>query len=121
MASVPQKGEYSFRFTSFTVTPGPAGSLPVQCNCEGNATGYGTILGTLTAVGGNSGTLSWCGRHFLENGEQLSVTGSGTYESSGTNRWRTHLVVQVSDGRRVSVHGEVDLGPRSWSGTFEEI
>src|SRR5215472_10168360 len=64
-----QSGEYSFKFTSFTLTPGPGGSIVIQGNCEGTATGYGTGLGTMTAVGGNSGTVSWCARQFLESGE----------------------------------------------------
>jgi len=115
-----QSGEYSFKFTSFTLTPGPGGSIVIQGNCEGTATGYGTGLGTMTAVGGNSGTVSWCARHFLESGELLSVSGSGTYESSGKNRWRTQLVHQLSDGRRVASDGEVDLANRSWKGTFEQ-
>jgi hypothetical protein len=120
VASGRQSGEYSFKFTSFTLAPGPGGSIPVQCNCEGTAAGYGTILGTMTAVGGNSGNLSWYARHFLESGDLLSVAGSGTYESSGKNRWRTQLVVQVSDGRNVVASGEAGLASRSWSGTFEE-
>jgi hypothetical protein len=115
-----QSGEYSFKVTSFTLTPGPTGSIPVQCNCEGTATGYGTVLGTLTAVGGNSGTLTWCAQAFLENGDRRLITGSGTYESSGNNRWRTELVLQVSDGHRVLGAGEFDLASHSWSGTFEQ-
>jgi hypothetical protein len=121
MASGKQTGEYSFKTTSFTLTPGPAGSIPVQCNCEGAATGYGTVLGTLTAAGGNSGTLSWCAQAFLDNGDRRLINGSGTYESIGANRWRTQLVLNVSDGVRVVGSGEFDLASRSWSGTFEEI
>ncbi len=85
MASGKQAGEYSFKFTSFTLALGPGGSIPVQCNCEGSATGYGTVLGTLTAVGGNGGTLSWYAHTFLNNGDRLLGVRSGTYESSGKN------------------------------------
>jgi hypothetical protein len=120
MAAGKQAGEYSFKFTSFTLVPGPGGSIPVQCNCEGSGTGYGTVLGTLTAVGGNGGTLSWCSHAFLENGDRLLGVGSGTYESSGKNRWRTQLVVQISDGRSLVAEGEVDLATRSWSGKLFE-
>jgi hypothetical protein len=120
MAAGKQVGEYSFKFTSFTLTPGPAGSIPVQSNCEGTGTGYGTVLGTLTAVGGNSGTLSWYSHAFLENGDRLLGVGAGTYESSGKNRWRTQLVVQISDGRSVVAEGEVDLATRSWGGKLFE-
>jgi hypothetical protein len=72
-----QSGEYSFKFTSFTLTPGPGGSIVIQGNCEGTATGYGTGLGTMTAVGGNSGTVIWCARQFLEIGELVSVAAPG--------------------------------------------
>jgi hypothetical protein len=122
MASGKQIGEFSFKFTSFTLTPGPAGSVVVQGNCEGPATGYGTVIGTLTAVGGKSGTTSWCASAYLDNGEQLSGTGSGTYESSGKHHWRTQGFVQISDGRTVAIEGEVDLATRSWTGKiFEKI
>jgi hypothetical protein len=56
----------------------------------------------------------------LESGELVSVNGSGTYEGSGKNRWRTQLVHQLSNGRRVVSDGEIDLANRSWKGTFEE-
>jgi hypothetical protein len=78
------------------------------------------VLGTLPAVGGNSGTLSWYAHAFLENGDRVLGIGSGTYESSGTNRWRTQLVIQISDGRRVVAEGEVDLATRSWNGKLLE-
>jgi len=120
MALGKEVGEYSHKFTSFTLTPGPAGSIVIQGNCEGGATGYGTIISTLSAVGGKSGTLSWCGAMSLDNGDQLTGIGSGTYESSGKNRWRTQLLVQISDGRTVLGEGEVDLASRSWSGKMFE-
>jgi hypothetical protein len=116
MASGKEIGEYSVKFTSFTLTPGPAGSILIQGNYEGTATGYGTVLGTLTAVGGKSGTLSLCGMNYLDNGDQLLANGSGTYESIAKHRWRTQILVQVSDGRTVPIEGEVDLASRSWTG-----
>ena len=49
-----QLGEWSVKFTSFTLTPGPAGSTLVQGTFEGTSTGEiaGTQLGTVTFVGG---------------------------------------------------------------------
>jgi hypothetical protein len=46
MAKGKQLGEFSVKFTSFTLTPGPAGSTLVQGNFEGSTTssmttGYG--------------------------------------------------------------------------------
>jgi len=116
MASGKVIGEYSLKFTSFTLTPGPAGSILIGGNYEGTATGYGTVLGTLTAVGGKSGTLSLCGMNYLDSGDQVSASGSGAYDSIGKHRWRTQILVQVSDGRTVPIEGEVDLTSRSWNG-----
>ncbi len=122
MAKGKSVGEYSLKFTSFTLTPGPAGSILTQGNCEGTGTGFGTTFGTATFVGGKSGTFSWCGSSFLDNGEQNSHTGPGTYESSGKHHWRTQLFVEVSDGRALVSEGEIDLATRSWNGKlFEKV
>jgi len=115
-----QIGEYSLKFNSFRYSPGPAGSVIVEGNCEGTASGFGAVLGTLTAVGGKGGTLGWCASAYLDNGDQLSGMGNGTYESVGKHRWRTQTIIQISDGRTISAEGEVDLATRSWSGKLFE-
>jgi hypothetical protein len=115
-----QIGEYSLKFNSFRYSPGPAASVIVEGNCEGSASGFGAVLGTLTAIGGKSGTLSWCASAYLDNGDQLYGIGSGTYESAGKHRWRTQTIIQISDGRIISAEGEVDLATRSWSGKLFE-
>jgi hypothetical protein len=116
MAKGKQIGEFSLKFTSFTLTPGPAGSTVIQGNCEGPVTGFGTVLGTLTAVGGKGGTLSWCGAGYLDNGDQVSAIGSGTYESSGKHHWRAQMFMQISDGSSIVSEGEIDLATRSLTG-----
>ena len=120
MAEGKSAGEYSLKFTSLTITPGPAGSVITQGNCEGTATGLGTILGTGTFVGGKSGTWSWCSQAYLDNGDQISAGGSGTYESSGKHRWRTMGFHPQSDGRELISEGEIDLAKRSWTGKLFE-
>ncbi len=120
MAKGKQIGEFSLKFTSLTVSPGLAGSVLTQGNCEGPVTGFGTVLGTGTFVGGKSGSFSWCSQAYLDNGEQNSATGSGTYESVGKHRWSTQLIVQISDGRSVASEGEIDLAARSWAGKLFE-
>lgn len=52
-----QIGEFTSKLTSITLSPGPAGSILIQGNAEGTATGFGQVLGTLTSVGGNTGTF----------------------------------------------------------------
>lgn len=120
MAKGKHLGEFSQKFTSLTLTPGPAGSIVTQGNCEGTATGFGTVLATGTFVGGKSGTFSYCATAHLDNGEQLSGTGSGAYESSGKHHWRTQGLVHISDGRTVVSEGEIDLATRSWTGKIFE-
>jgi hypothetical protein len=38
----------------------------------------------------------------------------------GKHKWRTANVAQISDGRRISAEGEVDLAARSWKGKLFE-
>lgn len=126
MASGKQIGEYSFKFTSITNTPGPGGSVVQQANCEGTlkAGGQsGTILLTGTFVGGGkSGTYSSCGVGYRDDGEVLRSSGSGSYESVGKHRWRTRGVAENSEGLSIATEGEIDLAERSWTGKlFERV
>ena len=110
-------GEFSFKAITSTYSPGPAGSVLDQVNWEGMAAGFGTVFGTTTFVGGSkSGTFSACWVAYLDNGEQVSGIGSGTYESSGKHRWRTRHVIHISDGASIVNEGEIDLATRSWTG-----
>jgi hypothetical protein len=120
MAKGKSVGEFSLKFTSLALSPGPGGSTVIQGNCEGTATGYGTVLGTGTFVGGKSGTLSYCGASYLDSGDSSTVTGNGTYESSGKHRWRTIGFLQTSDGNALISEGEIDLATRSWNGKLFE-
>lgn len=91
----------------------------VQVNLDGTATGYGTVLGTLTfkgEPGAKSGPLSWRGQGFLDNGETITGTGEGTWEESGKHKWRTRLIVSTSDGKCHASDGQLDLKTRTLSG-----
>jgi hypothetical protein len=121
MAKGNQIGEYSFRFPTATFLPGPAGGTLAQVNWEGPATGFGTVFGTATYTVGNRGTFSWNAAAFLENGD--IVTGSsnnGAFESIGVNRWKTTVLVRLSDGGDILGEGEIDLAARTWSGKIFE-
>jgi len=121
MATGKQVGEFSFKFTTFINTPGPAGVLR-QVTWEGAATGFGTVFATVTYTGGSkAGTFSECGTAFLDNGDFLHGIGQGTYESNGKHRWHTTGFLQLSDGRRISGEGEIDLADRSWKGKLFEL
>ena len=118
MAQGKQVGEWSCKFTSFTLTSGPAGSVLTQGNYEGPTRGEvaGTAIGTATFVGGKSGTYSMCVSLFLDDGNQLAASGAGTYESTGKHHWATQGAAQLSDGRTYTLTGEIDLASRAWTG-----
>ena len=109
------------KITSTTYSAGPAGSTLVQSNVEGTVTaGFGTAAGTGTFVGGKSGTFSYCGMTYMENGELLGAGGQGSYESVGAHSWATSMVLHLSDGRAMLSEGRIDLAGRSWDGTVYE-
>jgi hypothetical protein len=95
----------------------------VRIDFDGTATGYGTVLGTLTfhgEPGATTGPLSWRGQGFLENGETVAGAGQGNWEASGRHQWRTRLVVSTSDGRCHASEGYLDLKTRTLSGKMLE-
>jgi len=115
-------GEFSFKMTNQTNLPGPAGSVLVQVNFEGTGAGFGAIFDTSTFIGGGKdGTFSQVGSAYLDNGDVLNGIGQGTYVTKGKHRWATASIIQISDGRRLSSVGEIDLAARSWKGTLSEI
>ena len=115
-------GEFSLKATSFTVTPSPGGTFSIQGNYEGPVSGElgaGTGIGTLTAageLGSKSGTWSYCGMTFLNAGGNIGVTGHGTWEESGANKWRFRGTGKDSDGRVTAVEFEGDLATRTIAG-----
>ena len=120
MAAGKAIGEFSLKSITATIIPGPGGSQLSQVNWEGTGTGFGASFLTTTFVGGRDGTFSLNWVSYLENGDGLTGSGQGTYESVGKNRWRTVNAADVSDGRRIRAEGEIDLAARSWKGTLLE-
>jgi hypothetical protein len=121
MAKGKELADFSMNLTTITFSPGPGGSVLNEGNFEGTATGgFGTVAGTATFVGGKSGTFSYCGTAWLDSGDELTSTGSGSYESSGKHHWQTQGVLQLSDGSTVVSEGEIDLAERSWTGKVSE-
>jgi len=121
MASGKAIGEFSLKSITATILPGPAGSPLSQVNWEGTGTGFGATFLTATFVGGSKdGTFSLNWVSYLDNGDGLSGSGQGTYESIGKNKWRVANVAGVSDGRRIRAEGEIDLAARTWKGKLFE-
>jgi len=121
MAKGKEVGEFSMNLTTITFSPGPAGSVLNEANFEGTATGgFGTVAGTATFVGGKSGTFSYCGAAWMDSGDEVTFTGSGSYESTGKHHWETRAILEVSDGNTMVSEGKLDLASRSWSGKVSE-
>ncbi len=118
MAPGKQLGEFSLKSTSFTYGTDGAG----QVNFEGSVKGEGLtgpVLGTLHVVGApgaKSGTCTWVGTVYPENGEEISSTSQGTWESSGSHKWRIRALLSLSDGRTQLTDGEIELASRSYTG-----
>jgi hypothetical protein len=116
MAIGKEIGQFSLKSTS-TRYSDEGGS--VEITYDGTATGYGTVLGTLTLrgePGAKAGPCSWRGQGFLENGEVVSGMGTGTWEELGKHQWRTRLVVATTDGRTHASDGKLDLASRALTG-----
>jgi hypothetical protein len=120
MAIGKEIGDFTLKSTSTSYAE-EGGS--VQINCDGTATGYGTVLGTLTLrgePGAKKGPLSWRGQGFLENGETVTGAGEGNWEEIGKHKWRTRLIVTTSDGRCHASDGQLNLQSRTLSGKMLE-
>ncbi|MEE9279329.1 MAG: hypothetical protein V3V67_04070 [Myxococcota bacterium] len=114
MALGKEIGDFSCKITSSSFSDDGA-----TIDCDGTATNFGTILGTLTLSGppgARIGAASWRGNAFLENGEVLGAVGEGAYEALGNHKWRTRLVITISDGQILASDGELDLAIRSLKG-----
>ena len=120
MAIGKEIGEFSLKSTSVSYADDGG---QVQINCEGTATNYGTVVGTLTfhgETGATSGSLSWRGQGFLDSGESVSGIGEGSWEEMGKHRWRTRMIVTTSDGGCHASDGHLDLATRTLSGKMLE-
>ena len=119
-----EAGEFSFTSTGVTVTSEPGGGVTQAVNLEGTATGFGTVLGTLTfyasAPGADSGFTTWAGSAYMDDGETVGGVGRGVFEKSGTNTWRVRAVMQVTGGPLLLSDGVVALEARSYTGKLYE-
>jgi hypothetical protein len=120
MASDRPIGEYALKSTSLTISAGPAGSTIIEVNFEGSAGAFGTIIGTGAFVGAKNGTYRWTAIAYLDNGEAVTASGPGTYESTGKHRWKTQGVLHMSNWQTLITDGEIDLATRSWNGKIFE-
>ena len=116
MALGKELGSYSLKQTSVSYSEDGG---RVRIDCDGTATNFGTVLGSLiiwAEPGATQGACSWRGGSFLDNGERSAATGEGTWEDSGKNQWRIRLLVSTSDGQTFATDGTLDLATRSLNG-----
>lgn len=113
-------GEFSLKAVTFTVNPGPVASMLMHANFEGNITGFGAVLGTLTmlSAGQKTGTWTWSAVSFTDQGDSVGGSGEGTFSSAGANEWRLNGFIHISDGRTVKVESDFKLSTRRWSGKY---
>jgi hypothetical protein len=83
----------------------------------------GPLLGTLTArgaPGAKSGTCSWIGVLYRDDGEEGTAKGEGTWEKIGPHTWRIRGIDYLTDGRTIAFEGEIQLAARSFNGSLYE-
>ena len=120
-------GEFSLQLTG-AHTEKTDNGVNAHSHWEGTATGYGTVFGTLTVplslaeTNPTSGTCTWAGQAFLEDGTSLIGVAEGTWQKvEGQHRWTTSMVGENSDGSRLRSEGEIDLASRSYTGKLFEV
>jgi hypothetical protein len=116
MALGKELGTYSFKWTGTRYSEDGA---TVKVDCDGTATDFGTVLGTIILRAepeATGGPCSWRGQSFLDSGERVVITGEGTWEDSGTNQWRVRFLINTSNGQTFASDGTLDLAARTLNG-----
>ena len=113
-------GEFSYTSTGVTVSISSNNIIESQVNFEGSATGYGTVISTLTFykddANAENGKVKWVGICYLESGEQVTGSSEGVFDTIGDNQWRLRSMVKLSDGTLLISDGIVNLKGRTFNG-----
>ncbi len=119
-------GEFKLKHIGNTYAKNQDGVVTAYASYEGTASGFGTVMGTmsfpLAENGATSGKCSWAGQAFQPDGTSTSSSGEGTWEQvEGKHAWKTSVAaLEISDGRVMSSHGEIDLEARTFNGQMHE-
>jgi len=123
MPKAKKPGEFAFKATSVTYEETAGGGV-VRLNLEGKATGFGTVLGTMSlfgdARGAQSGRSTWSGAAYLDNGDVIQGSGDGFFQRAGKHKWRVRSLDRTSDGILLLTDGVISLDGRSYKGTLTE-
>jgi hypothetical protein len=116
--------EFSFKSTSITCAQLPDGGGVTHVNLEGTATGFGTVLGTLSffadTQGAAGGRTHWVGTAYLDNGDEVYGASHGVWEKSGKHKWRVRGTLPTSTGAVYQTDGVISLDGRTCKGALEE-
>ena len=119
-------GEFELNHTGNAYAKNDDGAVVAYVNYDGNATGFGNVMGTLAFPlpdsGATSGTCSWTGQAFPPDSPWTSSSGEGTWEQiEGKHAWKVSVpALEISDGRVISSEGVVDLEARTFKGQMSE-
>ena len=120
-------GEFNLKHINSAYAKDDAGVVVCYVNYEGEATGFGTVFGTMSFPlpdgGASSGTCAWTGQAFPPDGSWVSGSGEGTWEQvEGRYAWKVTIPqVENSDGSKNRSEGEIDLAARTFNGKLFEV
>ena len=111
---------YSFKWSTITYTESN-GVITATVPLEGEAEGFGFVMGTLHAhgAGTSSGTYDIIAINFPDTGEQVIARGSGEWQKVGQGEWQSRGSADLSIGQTIKADGVFDLAARTWSGNFD--
>jgi hypothetical protein len=116
-------GEFSLKHICNTYGTNSDGEMTSSVNFQGEATGFGTVWGTLISsnalseTNATSGEVQWVGEAFLEDGSVLGGIGNGTWEKSENEHlWKLVVHVDLSNGEKHRSEGSIDLESLIYTG-----
>ena len=119
-------GDFTLNHTGNVYTKNDDGVVVTHANFDGEATGFGRVMGTmafpLPGSGESSGTCSWAGQGFPPDSPSTTSSGEGTWEQvNGKYAWKISIPsLEISDGRVIRSEGELDLEARTFNGQLFE-
>ena len=117
-------GEFTLKHIGNAYRKNDDGVVVAYANYDGTASGFGTVMGTLSfplpESGANSGTCSWTGQGFPPDSPWTTSSGEGTWEQiEGRYAWKISIpAIEISDGRAIRSEGELNLEARTFNGVM---
>ena len=116
--------DFSFKSTCVVSEELSGGAGVNHVHLEGKATGFGTVIGTLSffsdGPGALAGSTHWVGTAYLDNGDEVSSSSDGYWERSGKHKWRVRGILRTSTGTTYRTDGILSLNGRTYKGALTE-